>query len=161
LSLGNLAKGTYRWRVATQSLVVQSRVDTFSDLKLNTRERGQWSDAETFIVVALPESPSTQPSTEDKKAIVLRWLDQKAARYDIQLSRTDRFDGAQSEVVTHFSDKPSMTLKNLGYGEHFLRYRAIERDGFVGGWSRTTKMDVPVDWTKLLMYLGGAIVLWP
>jgi hypothetical protein len=161
LSLDKLAKGTYRWRVATQSLVVQNRVDTFSDLKLNTRERGQWSDAETFIVVALPESPSTQPSTEDKKAIVLRWLDQKAARYDIQLSRTDRFDGAQSEVVTHFSDKPSMTLKNLGYGEHFLRYRAIERDGFVGGWSRTTKMDVPVDWTKLLMYLGGAIVLWP
>jgi hypothetical protein len=161
LSLANLAKGIYRWRVATQSLVTQSRVDTFNDLKLNASERGQWSDAETFSVVALPESPSTEASKEDKQAIVLRWPDQKAARYDIQLSRTERFEGERSEVVTYISDKPSMTLQNLAYGEHFLRYRAIEQDGFVGGWSGTSRIDVPLDWKKILMFLGGVLILWP
>jgi hypothetical protein len=160
LELFHLAQGSYRWRVATQSLVTQSRVDTFSQLQLGARERGQWSEAATIVVIALPESPSAQAGTDDKQTLVLRWPDQKAARYEVQLARANDFESGRTEVTTTVVTTPSITFKNLDAGLYFVRYRAIEQDGFVNGWSPASQLNVPLDWKKILMFLGGVLMLW-
>ncbi len=160
LMLSQLKPGIYRWRVAAQSLVTQSRAAVFSELQIGTRERGQWTAPAQVVVTAQPASASAEPSADDKQALTVRWPDQKAARYDVQIASHKDFSDSQV-LLTQSFDKPLAVLRQLQPGEYFLRYRAIEADGFVGGWSSASKVEVPIDWKKLLLFLGGIILLWP
>ena len=144
-SLKNLKPERYSWRVATQVLTADKQLDT-----------GPWSDRQYFTVVALPEKMQSQVNPEDK-TLALRWADQKAAKYQVQVARDEAF---KSPMLVE-TQRAELMLVNPQSGYHYIRYRAVEQDGFVGGWSESMRVDVPVDWKQLLIYLGGGLKHWP
>ncbi len=146
LDLKNLAVGTYSWRIATQLKTAQGNIDT-----------GPWADRQSFTVVALPE-PMQGTVGADDKALNLRWSDQQAKEYEVQLAGEPSFDPAKSSIVAKTTVRPEVSIPHIASGKYFIRYRAIESDGFVGGWSSTMEVTVPTNWMPLWILLGWAAI---
>jgi hypothetical protein len=141
--------GRHQWRVAMQIKSQHGGVD-----------RGPWGDTQAFNVVAQPVPPKAAIDTQSK-IMHLRWSDQKASSYDIERSRDKEDFGNATKSVLYKSLRNEIGLANLDSGVHFIRYRAIEPDGFIGTWSDAMKIDIPTDWQHLLIYLGGGSKQWP
>jgi hypothetical protein len=142
LDLKNLAVGTYSWRIATQIKTAQGSIDT-----------GPWADRQSFTVVALPEPMQGKVGTGDK-ALNLRWSDQQAKEYEVQLAGEPSFDAAKSSIITKTTTRPEVSIPNIESGQYFIRYRATESDGFVGGWSSPMEVTVPTNWAPLWILLS-------
>jgi FecR protein len=142
LDLKNLAVGTYSWRIATQIKTAQGSIDT-----------GPWADRQSFTVVALPEPMQGKVGTGDK-ALNLRWSDQQAKEYEVQLAGEPSFDAAKSSIVAKTTTRPEVSIPNIESGQYFIRYRATESDGFVGGWSSPMEVTVPTNWAPLWILLS-------
>jgi hypothetical protein len=143
----NMPSGEYQWRLATQ-------------IKTATGEvlQSVWSDAQKFVVMENPGSLASG-SEKDGDSMILRWRDTKAKEYELQFSRTSDFDASQSKIETKKTTLPELAINNFQMGKHFIRYRAIERDGFVGNWSNIMEIDVPNRWDVLIKILLGWAVL--
>ena len=147
LSLKDLPVGTYSWRIATQLTTPQGVLDI-----------GPWSGVQIFTVVATPE-PAVAKLDEDAKALNLRWEDQKVKEYEVQVSRNASFNNLKSPVTTQKTVKPELAIKNPEPGQYFMRYRAVEADGFVSGWSATMSVDIPNNWTPIWLFLGSLAII--
>ncbi len=144
LDLKNLAVGVYSWRIATQVKTDQGGLDT-----------GPWSDRQSFTVVATPE-PMQGQLDKGGKILNLRWSDQGAKEYELQFAREPSFDATKSLLVLKTTTRPEVSIPDIASGRHFIRYRAIETDGFVSGWSSTMEVTVPTNWMPLWIFLGWA-----
>lgn len=148
-ALKGLAPSTYQWRMATQVIDKDGKLDT-----------GPWSDPQTFKLLPVP-APAKAEMDEKEKTLALRWSDQKAVGYEVQVSRTGKFEGAAPALVIYKTTQPELLLSNPESGEYFIRYQPIEVDGQRGSWSGTMQVTVPIDWRHLLLYLGGSLTKWP
>lgn len=146
-SLKNLAPGRYTWRIATQT-------------KKDIVDKGPWSDPQEFTVVATPQAAQAEMDIKHR-TLSLRWSDQKAAKYDVQFAKDSTFNVQSPQFMQLQTVQPSVMLNNPASGVHYARYRAIEADGFVGGWSGVMTITVPTNWQHLLLYLGGGTTQWP
>jgi hypothetical protein len=151
LTLRDLPSGTYRWRVAVQSFIPRT----------NVKENGIWSDYAAFDIVSVPPQPSADISQTPTPTLSWRWQAQPAARYEVQQSKTSRFEDHAQETTRYVVDQARLVVSNVAVGQHFFRYRVIESDGFVGSWSAVVKAEVTPDWKMLLIYLGGGVSVWP
>jgi len=147
LALTGLAVGSYRWRIATQVKTAQDQLDT-----------GPWGEWQSFSVIPMPASAQGKVDP-DGKSMGLRWTDQKAKEYEVQLAREPSFTASLSPVVTQKTNKPELTITRPEVGTHYIRYRSIEEDGFVSGWSGTMEIEVPIDWRPLWLFLGTTLLL--
>ena len=145
----SLASGTYGWRIAAQMKIGLDAIKT-----------GAWSDQQSFTVLAKLEAPDGKIDANDR-TLHLRWADQNVKEYEVQVSRTDNFEGAAKEgiVMTHIVKKPELDIPDAAAGKHFIRYRAIEENGFISGWSGTMEVDVPKDWRSLWLFFWTAITV--
>ncbi len=145
----SLASGTYGWRIAAQ---MKTSADTI--------KTGAWSEQQSFTVLAKLEAPGGKIDANDR-TLHLRWEDQKVKEYEVQISRTDSFEGITKEnvVMTHIVKRPELDIPDAAAGKHFIRYRAIEESGFVSGWSGTMEVDVPKDWRSLWLFFWAAITV--
>ncbi len=145
----SLASGTYGWRIAAQMKIGTDTIKT-----------GAWSEQQLFTVLAKLDAPDGEIDKNDR-TLHLRWTDQRVREYEVQMSRTDGFDGATKEgvVVTHTVKKPELDIPDAAAGKHFIRYRAIEENGFISGWSGTMEVDVPKDWRSLWLFFWAAITV--
>jgi hypothetical protein len=145
----SLAPGTYGWRIAAQ-------MKTSAD----ATKTGAWSEQQLFTVLAKLDAPDGKIDKNDR-TLHLRWADQKVKEYEVQVSRTDGFDSVTKEsvVTTYTVKKPELDIPDAAAGKHFIRYRAIEENGFISGWSGTMEADVPKDWRSLWLFFWAAITV--
>jgi hypothetical protein len=93
------------------------------------------------------------------KALSLRWNDLQAQEYEVQFSRDANFESTKTLLDTKKTVRPELSVLNLDSGKHYVRYRAIESDGFVGNWSSTMEAEIPSRWPpSMWMILGWALI---
>ncbi|WP_028311166.1 FecR family protein [Derxia gummosa] len=123
VTLDPLAPGRYRWRVA--SLPADGRP-------------GPWGDAVEFTL-APPPAGAQSPEVDDDE-MRFAWAGEPGQTFDFQLGRDAAM--ASPEVVAHL-DTPRLSLPRPHAGGRFyLRYRAIDADGFIGPWTAIQSFDV-------------------
>jgi hypothetical protein len=133
--------GSYYWRLAS------IRPDG---------DHGPFGDAQSFELRPTPEPPkSTQAA--DGKSLVFNWSGRAEDRQQVQLARDPQFTQitAQDELS---ATEWTLPMPASG-GRYYFRYRSIEPDGFVGPYSETLMVDVPRDWSILLLLLPPALML--
>lgn len=134
-----LADADYFWRVA--SVDAGGRTGPWSTLvKLERRPQPARLDA---------------PALDDTQ-LVLRWAGAEGQRYQVQLARDAAF---AADVRDFAAAEPSLAIARPGPGSHYLRVRAMDAAGNAGPWSDTQRIDVPIDYTPLLLLLLLTLVL--
>jgi len=124
LTLPELPAGRYRWRVASLRA---------------PDDAGPWGDA---IGVSLLPPPATATPEVGDDSVRFAWTGEPGQHYDFQLGRDATF--AAPEVVAQL-DLPRLELpRPRPAGRLFMRYRAIDPDGFIGPWTAPQTLDVPV-----------------
>lgn len=146
LILKSLPAGAYQWRIATQMTSSQGATDV-----------GFWSDSQNFTIVAKPDALAGELD-EGGRNLSLRWNDMQAKEYEVQISRESDFVAIKSPIVTKKTARPELSIASIDSGKHYIRYRAIEADGFVGDWSSTMETTVPKSWSSVLIMLGWAVL---
>ena len=127
--------GTYFWRLAS----IRASGD-----------HGPFGDPQRFELRPLPEPPSAGRSA-DGNSLIFKWGGRAEDRQQVQLAR----DPAFTQIVSQ--DELGATewvlpLPSRG-GRYYFRYRSVEPDGFVSPYSTTAMIDLPRDWTGLLLLL--------
>ncbi len=128
-----LTPGDYFWRV--------SSVRPDGDI-------GPFGDAQSFTLKAMPPAPN--PPKEEGNRVGFSWGAEPQQTFDFQLASDAGFKTlvqemklTQPEVVI---DKPSDA------GIYYMRFRAIDADGFVGPYSSAQTIEVkPNRWWLLLL----------
>ncbi len=147
--LRNLSSGSYSWRIAAQMKTGPDVIKT-----------GAWTAQQTFTVLTKLDPPDGKVD-DNYRVLHLRWTDQQVKEYEVQISRSAGFEitANDSDLVTNVVTKPELDIPDAAAGKYFVRYRMIEENGFVSGWSGTMEIDVPKDWRTLWFFLWAAIAL--
>jgi hypothetical protein len=146
LLVKNLPAGEFHWRIATQMKTASGEVLV-----------GSWSDMQQFVLMNKPGAMEGELG-KDGRALNLRWKDMQAKEYELQFARDSDFDSGKSKIEIKKAIRPELAILNLEAGKHYIRYRAIETDGFVGHWSSTMETEVPSSWAILIKILGWAAI---
>ncbi len=135
------APGEYHWRLASV---------------LPGGDQGPFGDPQRFELRPLPEAPSGGLSA-DGGSLVIKWSGRPQDRQQVQLAR----DPAFGEIVAEGElDAPEWTLPTPSRGgRYYFRYRSLEADGFVSPYSSTLQIEVPRDWSGLLLLLPLLLLL--
>ena len=130
-----LPDGLYHWRIA--SVEAGGRA-------------GPFGDASTFELRPPPPAPPPAESEVSGDQLRLRWrADAGVARYELEWSRTETFDGA--DVQRFAADKAELALPKPSPGSYFLRARAFNAAGVAGPWGQVQKIEQPYPrWLWLL-----------
>ncbi|HEX4857783.1 MAG TPA: FecR domain-containing protein [Usitatibacteraceae bacterium] len=130
-----LGPGDYFWRVAS------TRADG---------DRGPYGDAQSFVLKALPKPPD--PPKEEGGRVRFSWGAEPGQVFDFQLAR----DAAFADLVaSQRLDQPTITVdKPTSAGMYYMRYRAIDPDGFIGPYSGAQTLEVKSQpWWLLVLLL--------
>jgi hypothetical protein len=124
--------GIYHWRIAS--------------IKADG-DRGPFGDPLRFELRALPADPQ---GTADRDHITFNWSGRAEDRQQVELAR----DAAFADVIVRDEIQVSQwSVAQPGPGTYYFRYRSVEPDGFVSGWSSTLKIEVKRDWRYIWMML--------
>lgn len=120
----SLPPGDYVWRMAS----VRADGDT-----------GPWGDAQPFQLKALP--PDMAPPKVTRTHVQVSWPGEPGQSFEVQTSRQPSFadDVRTQSVTTPFAafERPEEG------GRMYVRYRAIDPDGFVGPYAQTQEIELP------------------
>ncbi len=127
--------GEYYWRVASV------RADG---------DQGPFGDVQSFTVKSIPAAPN--PPKEEGGRVKFSWGAEPGQKFEFQLARDAQFAQRVSELKL---DQPEVTIDKPGEsGVYYMRYRAIDADGFVGPYSSAQTIEVkPNYWWLLLLLL--------
>lgn len=129
-----MAPGVYFWRV--------SSVRPDGDV-------GPFGDVQSFTLKPMPAAPN--PPKEEGNRVTFTWGGEDGQTFDFQLARDATFTNIVSQSKLN---KPEIVVeKPREPGTYFMRYRAIDPDGFVGPYSGSQKIDVKAEdkpWWLLL-----------
>jgi hypothetical protein len=127
--------GDYYWRVASV------RVDG---------DQGPFGDVQAFTVKPIPAAPN--PPKEEGGRVRFSWGSEPGQKFEFQLARDAQFAQRVSELKL---DHPEVTIDKPGEsGLYYMRYRAIDADGFIGPYSSAQTIEVkPGYWWLLLLLL--------
>lgn len=133
-----LPDGAYHWRIA--SVEAGGRA-------------GPFGDAQTFEIQPPPPAPPPAEPDLSGDQLKLRWrADKGVARYELEWSKTEAFDGA--DVQRFATDKPEIAMPKPSWGKYFLRARSVNAAGAAGPWGQTQMIEVPYPrWLWLLPLL--------
>ena len=126
--LNDLPAGIWYWRVAT----VRS-VDGAPD-------PGPWSDAQRIDLRPLPPLPD-RPAVAATE-VTLGWRGLAGQQFDFELASTPDF---AQPLVTRRLDAPQIRFARPATGNYFLRYRAIDADGYVGPYIAAQQLTIEPD----------------
>jgi hypothetical protein len=125
--------GIYFWRLAS----VRSSTD-----------QGPFGDAQQVELRPFPEPPKAGRSA-DGSALVFQWSGRPQDRQQVELASDAEF----TQIVAKDElSAPEWTLATpLRGGRYYFRYRSIEPDGYVTPYCDKLIVDVPRDWSILLL----------
>lgn len=133
-----LEAGQYHWRLAS------TRADG---------DRGPWGDPVGLTV--RPPMAEVPPPAFDDDNMLFAWGGEPGQRFDYQLAGDARFEHI---VASGTVDAPELVLPKPAAGAYFLRIRAIDPDGFVGGFSAPQQVIVPAQ-LPVWMLLAPLLIL--
>lgn len=133
-----LPDGVYHWRIAAVEAGGRA---------------GPFGDPQRFEIQPPPPAPPPAEPDLSGDQLKLRWrADTGVVRYELELSRTEGFDGP--DVQRFAPDKPEVSLAKPSAGKYFLRARGFNAAGVAGSWSQTQLIEVPYPrWLWLLPLL--------
>lgn len=132
--------GSYFWRLAS------IRPDG---------DHGPFGDAQRFELRALPEPPSGGVAPGGK-ALSFQWSGRPGDRQQAELARDPQF---RDVVAREELDAPKWEPAISGGGRYYFRYRSIEPDGYVGPYTEPLTVEVPRDWSPLLLLVPLLLAL--
>jgi hypothetical protein len=115
--------GDYFWRVASL------RKDG---------DHGPFGDATVFALLAPPAAP--EPAKIGDNSINFRWAGEPGQSFEFQLAHTPKFE---KTIVSQTLQRPEIELPRPYRGTYYMRFRAIDPDGFVGPYSPAQRFVVP------------------
>ena len=121
--VAKLALGEYFWRVASQ------RKDG---------DHGPYSDIASFALLAPPALP--EPPRIGANGIAFRWSGEPGQTFEFQMADNPRFENL---ILQQTLASPDIELPLPQSGTYFMRYRAVDPDGFVGSFIDPQKFSVP------------------
>lgn len=121
--VSRLPVGEYFWRVASQ------RKDG---------DHGPFGDVAAFTLMALPAVP--EAPTIGETGVNFRWAGEPGQTFEFQMAGNAKFE---KPMVTQTLRSPQANLPLPFPGAYFMRYRAIDADGFVGRYSPSQRFVVP------------------
>jgi len=110
-SPATLALGEYYWRIRT----------------LEGADTGPWSDVRSFRLLAPPPAP--EPPSFDGKRIKFSWTGEPGQTFIFQVARDSKF---ATLVFEEKLTEPALDKPQPRSGTYYMRYRAIDADGFEG-----------------------------
>jgi hypothetical protein len=120
-----LPPGEYTWRMAS------IRADG---------DRGPWGDAQHFVLKPLP--PEAPPPKVTPTTLEFSWSGEEGQSFEFQVAKDRAFT---REVQTQALRAPeAVVAKPATGGKLYIRYRAIDADGFVGPYTAPQLIDLPV-----------------
>jgi hypothetical protein len=119
---------------------------------------GAWTEQQTFTVLSKLDAPGAKLN-DNFRTLHLSWADQRAKEYEVQISRTANFESnnTPSDLIIYTVKKPVLDIPDPTAGKHFVRYRALEENGVLSGWSSTMEVDVPKELRSLWFFFWAAI----
>lgn len=122
-TVSNLPLGDYFWRVASLR---------------RDGDRGPYGDVAGFTLLAPPAQPEP-PSVGDSE-IQFRWSGEPGQKFEFQMADNAQF---AKPLMTRNLERPALDLPRPGPGTYFMRFRAIDADGFIGPYSSAQRFSVP------------------
>ena len=119
---GPLAPGTYYWRVG--SIPPHG-------------ERGPFGDPQMFTLLPPPAQP--EPPRIGDNDVTFSWSGEPGQRFQFELARDDRFT---VELTRHELTEPRVVLPRPAPDVWYIRYRAIDSDGYVGPYTSPQRFTV-------------------
>lgn len=134
-----LADGAYYWRVAAVEAGGRA---------------GPFSDVQSFELKPPPPAPPPATSEVNGDQLMLRWrADASVARYELEWSRSEAFDGA--DVQRFSTEQPELVMPKPSPGKYFLRARSVNAAGAAGPWGQAQMIEQPYPrWLWLLPLLA-------
>jgi hypothetical protein len=129
----SIKPGDYFWRVAS--------VRPDGDI-------GPFGDVQSFTLKAMPQAPN--PPKDEGGRVGFSWSGEPGQTFDFQLASDAGFKTlVQEKKLT----QPEITIeKPSDAGIYYMRYRAIDPDGFVGPYSSAQTIEVKANrWWLLLL----------
>jgi hypothetical protein len=120
-----LPPGDYTWRLAS------IRADG---------DRGPWGDAQTFVVKPLP--PEAPPPKVTPTSLEFAWPGEEGQTYEFQVAKDRTF--TQGLQTTTLKAPETVVAKPATGGKLYIRYRAIDADGYIGPYTSPQLIDLPV-----------------
>lgn len=122
-SIAKLAPGEYFWRVASL------RKDG---------DRGPYGDVSSFALFPPPALP--EPPAISATGIEFRWTGEPGQTFEFELADNPKF---VKPLLAQTLSSPQIALPLPTHGTYFMRYRAIDPDGFVGPHTAPQRFQVP------------------
>ena len=112
---------------------------------------GPLGDVQSFVLKAMPAAPN--PPREAGGRVTFSWGGEAGQQFDFLLARDAKFTALVSEKRL---DNPEITIDKPSEASiYFMRFRAIDPDGFVGPYSSTQTIEVkPTKWYALFLLLA-------
>lgn len=120
-----LPLGEYVWRVATL-----------------TTKQGPWGDLSSFKLLAPPAGVA--PPEESATQLSFRWPSEPSQTFVAQIATEATF---KQPLLERPLNEPTLTIPRPAAGTYYIRYRAIDADGFVGPFSAAQRFTVQLRWT--------------
>lgn len=116
----SLSPGDYHWRVATTAAATpQSQ---------GTPDKGPWGDAQLLLMREPPAVPPPPQITAD--SLLFHLQAEPGQRFEFQMAADAAFTASLAEVA---SSQPDVSMPRPPEGGRwYVRYRAIDADGFIG-----------------------------
>jgi len=119
-----LAPGDYHWRLATTAA---------------KQDMGPWGDAQVLLMRAPPPAPPAPVISAESMSFSLQA--EPGQRFEFQVAPDATFSRVQSEIKS--ADSTVVIPKPVEGGRMYIRYRAIDADGFIGPYTRPQLIALP------------------
>ena len=110
-------------------------------------DHGPFGDTQRFELRPMPATPSGRLAA-DGKSMIFKWSGRPQDRQEVQLARDAAFTRISAQATL---DTAEWAVPAPGSGHYFFRYRSIEPDGFIGPYSDPVDVNIPVDWTPMML----------
>jgi len=119
-------------------------------------DQGPFGEAQAFELRPLPSAPAVSPS-DDGSALRFTWRGRAQDRQQVELAHDVGF--TQIEARAELAAPEWAVPVPAGGGRYYFRYRSVEPDGFVTPYSETLLLEVPRDWSGLMLLLPLLLLL--
>jgi hypothetical protein len=131
--------GVYYWRVASVR---------------PSGDHGPFGDPQRFEL--RPDAaPPTGGRSADGKGLTFEWSGRPQDKQQVELASDPDFNQVVEKAEL---TAPSWAVTPPGGGRYYFRYRSIEPDGYVTPFSDKLVIDVPRDWTPLLLLVPLLVI---
>jgi hypothetical protein len=138
--IDKLAPGQYFWRLASLRA---------------SGDRGPYGDVLSFVLFAPPAQP--EPPKIGDGDMEFRWAGEPGQTFEFQLAQEPQF--IKPLIEQKLSSPEILLPRPKNAGTYFMRFRAIDADGFVGPYTAAQRFQVP-DYPYPYSYPVPSLPLW-